>query len=238
MEVHHHTHTGRKRFLNYFWEFIMLFLAVFCGFLAEYQLEHRIEKERARQYIRSFYDDLKSDTAQFSSLIADYSRRFANIEKRKECYITIKKDPTADQCLENIFNSASGFYDLITSDQTLLQLKNAGGFRLLDRSDADSILGYDNMIRLYVRNETTGFQQNQYFIRQTIFALRNYATAAMPGDSSNRILFSHDPQLLNTFFNSLERWLMVSLGMFERLVQLKKQATGLIDYFKNKYHLK
>ena len=41
MEVHHHTHTPRKKWTHYFWEFLMLFLAVFCGFLAEYQLEHK-----------------------------------------------------------------------------------------------------------------------------------------------------------------------------------------------------
>ena len=46
MEVHHHTHDPfathhKKNFLSYFWEFLMLFLAVFCGFLAEYQLEHK-----------------------------------------------------------------------------------------------------------------------------------------------------------------------------------------------------
>ena len=40
MEVHHHAHhEGRKSWKSYFWEFLMLFLAVFCGFLAEYQLE-------------------------------------------------------------------------------------------------------------------------------------------------------------------------------------------------------
>jgi len=44
MEVHHHGHTERKKWTHYFWEFLMLFLAVFCGFLAEYQLEHKIEK--------------------------------------------------------------------------------------------------------------------------------------------------------------------------------------------------
>ena len=40
MEVHHHAHHGheKKTWKNYFWEFLMLFLAVFCGFLAEYQL--------------------------------------------------------------------------------------------------------------------------------------------------------------------------------------------------------
>ena len=34
MEVHHHAHTSRKKWTHYFWEFLMLFLAVFCGFLA------------------------------------------------------------------------------------------------------------------------------------------------------------------------------------------------------------
>ena len=35
MEVHSHTHSPRKKWTHYFWEFLMLFLAVFCGFLAE-----------------------------------------------------------------------------------------------------------------------------------------------------------------------------------------------------------
>ena len=38
---------------HYLREFLMLFLAVFCGILAEYQLEHTIEKDREKQYIRS-----------------------------------------------------------------------------------------------------------------------------------------------------------------------------------------
>ena len=29
----------------------MLFLAVFCGFFAEYQLEHKIEKDRAKELL-------------------------------------------------------------------------------------------------------------------------------------------------------------------------------------------
>ena len=41
MEVHHHSHSehGKRNWKSYIWEFVMLFLAVFCGFLAEYQLE-------------------------------------------------------------------------------------------------------------------------------------------------------------------------------------------------------
>ena len=30
MEVHAHSHTARKKWTHYFWEFLMLFLAVFC----------------------------------------------------------------------------------------------------------------------------------------------------------------------------------------------------------------
>ena len=52
MEVHQHTHTPRKKWTHYLWEFLMLFLAVFCGFLAEYQLEHKIEKDRASAEVR------------------------------------------------------------------------------------------------------------------------------------------------------------------------------------------
>ena len=44
----------------------MLFLAVFCGFLAEYYLEHTIEHNRERQFINSLVRDIKADTAQLS----------------------------------------------------------------------------------------------------------------------------------------------------------------------------
>ena len=45
MEVHTHTHTARKKGTHYLWEFLMLFLAVFAGFLAENQREHIVEHQ-------------------------------------------------------------------------------------------------------------------------------------------------------------------------------------------------
>ena len=39
MEIHAHSHTPGKKWTHYFREFLMLFPAVFCGFLAEYHLE-------------------------------------------------------------------------------------------------------------------------------------------------------------------------------------------------------
>ena len=71
MEVHHHTHPshGKKTWKNYFWEFLMLFLAVFCGFLAEYQLEHVVEHNREKQYIESMIVDLKTDSIDLGRII-------------------------------------------------------------------------------------------------------------------------------------------------------------------------
>ena len=72
MEVHHHAHPStspghRKKWSHYFWEFIMLFLAVFCGFLAENQREHMIEHQREKKFATSLYEDLKKDTADLMS---------------------------------------------------------------------------------------------------------------------------------------------------------------------------
>ena len=72
MEVHHHSHGHEKKnWKSYFWEFLMLFLAVFCGFLAEYQLEHVIEQQRAKVFAVSMLDDLIADTTQ----LIEYKKR-------------------------------------------------------------------------------------------------------------------------------------------------------------------
>jgi len=69
MEVHHHSHTARKKWTHYFWEFLMLFLAVLCGFFAEYQLEHKIERERAEKYLQSMLLDVRTNIKNLDSLL-------------------------------------------------------------------------------------------------------------------------------------------------------------------------
>ena len=64
MEVHHQSHTSRKKWTHYFWEFLMLFLAVFCGFLAENQREHIAEHRRLVRFAKQLVSGLERDTAQ------------------------------------------------------------------------------------------------------------------------------------------------------------------------------
>src|SRR5678816_3815911 len=55
MDTHaHHLHKAPgKKWTHYLFEFFMLFHAVFCGFLAENIREHKIERDKEKEYILS-----------------------------------------------------------------------------------------------------------------------------------------------------------------------------------------
>jgi len=240
MEVHSHSHTERKKWTHYLWEFLMLFLAVFCGFLAEYQLEHMIEKERGHNYIQSFYEDLKKDTASFNGYIKTYEIKLNELGKAEACYDSLSSKRNANNtCIEDLMNSAYGFPDLLTEDRTLIQLKNAGGLRLIKKADADSILSYDRMIRDYVKRETVGFQELQTKLRDVIFLLTNYANiklSAKPG--SVPFLSTDNADLINRFFVMTHYYRRATYILKYLLEELKQKATSLLDYFQHKYHFK
>jgi hypothetical protein len=68
MEVHHHSHHPKK-WKEYITEFLMLFLAVSLGFLAENLRESYIEKERAHELALALYTDIKNDEEKMRSFI-------------------------------------------------------------------------------------------------------------------------------------------------------------------------
>ena len=239
MEVHHPHHpTHKKKWAEYLLEFLMLFLAVFLGFIAENIREHSVEKERAKQYIHSFYKDLLNDTAEYALLINEYDMRVKGLATRKECYQELKQ-ANSNECLLNLINLSRGFTDLITSDQTLQQLKNSGNFRLLRQPDTDSILLYDKMVRTFVKEETTGFQENIYNTRNTIYSLLNYEQTTMEdGDTKATTLVFGNKELLNRFFNVLDDNVWRRERFLKKLILLNQKAISILTYFKNEYDLK
>jgi hypothetical protein len=80
MEVHQHTHTARKKWTHYFWEFLMLFLAVTLSFVVENYREHKSEHKRGLAFIKSWYMDLKTDTTNLSPVINDFLRKDHGID--------------------------------------------------------------------------------------------------------------------------------------------------------------
>jgi len=242
MEVHHRTHTSGKKWTHYFWEFLMLFLAVFCGFLAEYQLEHKIEKERGKEYIRSVYDDLKDKLTIFSRITDFNNEKKIVLKDMSSCYDTLLKNWKNTSCLIQLVNYSRSFITASTSEGTMDQLKNAGGYRLLKKEDRDSIILYDKDIRNYKSAESTAFQQSQDMVRNNFSMLLDYqAHKFLYTDSVNRLsktslLFSANKDLLNKFFNDLLRYQQTINWQSDWISWLKERTTGLIEYFKSKYH--
>jgi hypothetical protein len=143
MEVHSHTHTARKKWTHYFWEFLMLFLAVFCGFLAEYQLEHKIEKDRERQFMKGMLEDLGADTVMMNSTMEFAAQISKGLDSLQSNLFN------ADNIASNsgtIYRQNFTYMRLIVvsfSDQTATQLRNSGTLRLIRKTEiANAISSY------------------------------------------------------------------------------------------------
>jgi hypothetical protein len=72
MEVHHHSggHHEDKHFKDYFLEFLMIFLAVTMGFLAENLREYITDKNHVEELAGQLKEDLSYDTTTLTRLIA------------------------------------------------------------------------------------------------------------------------------------------------------------------------
>src|SRR5687768_4323795 len=129
MEVHHHAHSSRKKWSHYFWEFLMLFLAVFAGFLAEYKLEHVIEHQRAKVFAASMIEDLAADTTQ----LIEYKKRVSYDAHNVDTFFQLlaqsdlKDIPTGKLYWYGLFGGAQRPF--LPNDATLQQMKYSGSIR-------------------------------------------------------------------------------------------------------------
>src|SRR5579863_3092746 len=99
MEVHHHpdVHHKKKKFKEYFLEFLMIFLAVTMGFFAESFRESIVNHEKEEDYVKSMVDDLKADTAES----AKKTKTFKLISQEIDTMLMCLKSDNADASIIN-----------------------------------------------------------------------------------------------------------------------------------------
>ncbi len=246
MEVHAHTHTPRKKWTHYFWEFLMLFLAVFCGFLAENQREHMIEHQREKKFIRSLISDLSSDTNRLGTIINHRIERAVMLDS----FMVLLNKPDAEAYSRTIyyFNSYATrgvAFRFTPADGTMQQLKNGGNLRLIRKSSvSDSIIAYDVVNRGYVwgnldEEEIMDTYRN---IAETVFDGR--VLNAMRDEDNNVSMPDYDPPFRKTedaVFRLNYRLHMLSIynkTLRHQARNLKENAAQLIIQLKKEYHLK
>ena len=251
MEVHKHPHhvMHKKKWNEYLLEFFMLFLAVFLGFLAENFREHQVEKEKARQYLFSFYEDLKYDTIRINQLIEYDSEKINALKTMYNCYDTVSRDLHSTACMGQLIKHSRGNRGFVLTERTLQQLSNAGGYRLLNKEDADSIIAYQNQYYGYLDFQKTVFQNSQDNVRNTLNHIANFkviapfrlTTLSLANDTlepqlTGPLFFTDDKQLINQWFNELALYLRTINSQLNNMRQLKDKARGLLLFYDHKYH--
>ena len=243
MEVHHHSHTARKKWTHYFWEFLMLFLAVFCGFLAENKREHMIENQRAKGLVSSLLNDLQRDTAQLNMLI----------KKREEKELVLdsligllqKPPETIDRySFYTFIAQALSYFKFSQSTGTISQLKNAGYLRYFsDNELIKNISDYEFWIQDYKSDEAIELEWITDKLKEfTAFNLDNSILSGVVFDkklpSGTGIVFYKPDgfQNLKAIVNELR--LNNHFMLTVQAPRLKTIAEELMEYLHKKYHLK
>lgn len=146
MEVHHHSHTERKRWTHYFWEFFMLFLAVTLGFLVENQREHFVEHQRAKRFAESICSDLREDTSALNKALFFTTNKIKHIDSLIEL---LHHEPGSwNDTSFSIHTSRLVFFSYFKRNNgTYEQMKSSGSLRYFKQDLIDLLNGYETIAR-------------------------------------------------------------------------------------------
>ena len=245
MEVHAHSHTPRKKWTHYFWEFLMLFLAVFCGFLAEYKLEHTIEHQREIKYVKSLLQDLKADTANL--------QQYVDLRKEKRIMMDslvmlLSTGMHRQFGNETYFFARHVFFGqpFVSTDGTMQQLKNAGNLRLIKNENIiNNILAYDASVKELKEWDESDTRIKTTFreIGGTVFDAGQLYKVFSPDyrfvkPTTNPQLITDNPITINNVVFQIQYLALGSLGNSLRGKELKIKAENLIALLKQEYRLK
>ena len=246
MEVHHHAHTERKKWTHYLWEFIMLFLAVFCGFLAENQREHYIEHQREKQYMRSLLEDLQTDTTTINRV---HRRAVAQLSFLDSLIELGNRIPAKADDINKLYflqGNSTRFLNIHFEDGTSSQLKNAGGMRLIRKEEvARAIREYwDHTETLYrVRDRLEMVGENIADVSSRIFYNKYFVPGKEPLDppieiKTAAVLIDNDPKLMAEYINRVASKLLRTKVYIVELESTLQMADRLVELIKEEYHLK
>jgi hypothetical protein len=246
MEVHKHPHdvTHKKKWGEYLLEFLMIFLAVFLGFIAENKREKIIEHSRAKEFAVALANSLKGDIAQFN-----WVRNFRiRKNKQKDSLLDVLSkppNPEYDSSLDRLISvGLMSQLHYVPIDAAWQEVKSTGALRYIKRGVADSLVQYYTYISELIRSETTEATEIKD-LTPTLFTFLNadyqYARRSnKPFSELKKIRrLKEEPEARNLLFNWVLHFRDVSQRMeqydYERIL---RQATNLLQLIEREYHLK
>lgn len=226
----------------------MLFLAVFCGFLAENFREHKVEHQRAKVYAANLFDELKKDTARLNSLITQH--KF--VSSKLDTFCLFNKEKTQRHVTNGMLyyyaSYATHVFYFSPHNATIEQLKGSGNLRLMSNKTAHQISEYDKKIRELEREyglsksefekmESLHFKLFDVYLMETL----------LPGPDkkvSDSFLLSTTLPIRNDdeMMREYTGWMKFEANIYnfqvsEFLKPIRQKAEELLALLKKEYHL-
>jgi hypothetical protein len=236
MEVHHPHHlTHKKKWTEYFLEFLMLFLAVFLGFLAENLREETVEHHREKEYIHSLVEDLKSDTLQSNEILIKLNNRSIGIDSVIAALSSSEIIVNSNNAYR-LWSRNMGFADFISNDRTIQQLKNSGGLRLIrNKVVSDGIMKYDQVLKDYYGQAAVmnGVLGDQHIYSQLFDFIKLDKNTNIPVP-----LAEQGRKLLNEAYANRKVWQFAISGLISRLKTVNEEGKAFLLIIQKEYLLK
>jgi len=246
MEVHQHAHHGEKKnWKSYFWEFLMLFLAVFCGFLAESYRETLVNREKAHHYIQNLVADLKADTTDLNFSIY-YQQLWSNhLDSALQMPIDRIKDiNTQDTFYYHFIPYYCWVQPFIQNNNTITQL-NAGGFNFIrNEKVVDSI----NLVYNFYRGVQFATDYNNTCYWDIARKAQELMDMPVPPKTieedipkhvlqNKEVFIKYDMQAIHQLYSMIAN----AKGSLETTILEEKlygeKVKGLLTYLQKEYHL-
>ena len=245
--------TAEKRnLISYFKEFLMLFLAVFCGFMAENYRDNQSEITYAKEYAKSLIKDLENDTIMINGSIEQKNVILKSMDSISEIIHLGFSGNMVKGSFYYYTQMVSFSPTAIWNDATLIQITQSGNLRYFKNAELV------NKISAYYSRQgyISGLVESDKIKRNTTLEIKsrilnNYHNKPfssllprrenMIADSLVHVLMplqNSDKDLLNEFSNSLEnRKFYFTLVISETYPMIKSQAHELILLLKEEYNI-
>lgn len=221
----------------------MLFLAVFCGFLAEYQLEHKIEKEREKKFMRLLVKDLQTDRDSIRTISIHNAERYRQSDSLRYLLLSGNYKTNGSNAYyygRNISRRRS----FLSADGTLQQLKNSGSLRLIHNQQiVQQLIAYDVTYRAYLRQLEIELVliSNYRDIAARVFDAGIFQVIVSTDMSyrppGNPALFDNSPAAINELSNRVNYIMGGQFRLNQLLDELDKKAGDLLLLINKTYHL-
>lgn len=236
----------KRNWKGYFLEFIMLFLAVSLGFMADNFREKTSERNKEIGYIQSMIEDVEEDRVNIKEVINVNTQRVKSLDSLLiKCFNFSGYRKEVLELNEHFIQVLTHPEFLAPAELTMQQLKNAGGMRLIkSKNSINDIIRYDTKLKK-IENQQLYYENYQnkaidkgtkiFNIQKLLFAIRNPNNDLKPEHFE---LLNDDKSELKIFGNNVAMYKGIIEYYVKLLTETNKQGEVLIQTLKSEYKLK